>query len=216
MAYRRRRRKTRKSQAWYNKKHSVKDIATQAYHTAKWLASVINVEKKKYDYDTSYTPDSSTGNVVLIPLIGQGLDDDDRTGNSIKSQSILHRGSFIWNSAGDSVQQLRYMIVVDNQQIGDTAPNVGNILTSGSYNGALNPDTLGRFKVLLDRRMSVYSSKPIIQFKDYLKYSGHVRYNGTTSNDVQKGGIYLVFISSQNGGNYPTVQSNIRYAYVDN
>ena len=48
-----------------------------------------------------------------------------------------------------------------------------------------------------------------------MKLWTHIRYNGTADTDIQKGGLYILFISDQ-ASDYPTCDYQTRLGYHDN
>lgn len=184
-----------------------------------WLKRMVNVEIKKYDANVAEGTalDSNPGLVYPLHEMAQGDTDQTRSGNSIKPLSVLIRGR-LTNNATAVNTLVRVLLVLDTQQIADTTPSVSDILDPSYqfWNAPLNNNTVGRFKVLSDRKYQLTTvSTPIREFKIYQKLYGHIRYNGANSTDIQKGGIYLMFISDQ-ATNKPTFGFQTRLAFTDN
>ena len=210
--YRRKRRYSRRSQPWYRKKYSAMEIADKAYRGMKYLKSVVNVEKKIQDTSISTSPTSS-GYVTPLTQILQGDGINNRDGNSVKVTYLGLRGNF---TANDAHTLTRMIVFRDNQQIGDTTPSVSDVLQSADPNSFLNQNTLGRFKVLLDRRYqnTDAGNNKGIAFKHDLSLQHHVRYNGAAATDVQKGGLYILLVSDDAVG--PNIAIECRVRFVDN
>ena len=167
MPYRKRYRKKKRSKLpWYERKYTASQLAKKAWKTAKWLKSVVNVEKKICDT----TPNggvSSSGTVVPITTVAQGDSQIARDGNSIKCTSLLMRGTFTQNpSATNSYMRVIYFI--DNQQIADTTPGVTDVLQSASVTSPLNPSSLGRFSIIKDMQLSFSATGTTAHMRELL------------------------------------------------
>ena len=84
--------KYKKKTSFLSKAQRVAGTAYKAYQIAKFVKSVVNVEKKKIDftYDAELL---NTGNVLHCNAIGVGTGYNARTGNSIKMKTLLIRGT---------------------------------------------------------------------------------------------------------------------------
>lgn len=216
--YPNRRRRKRRAPAWYNKKYSVGDMASYAARGFRYLKSIVNVEYKSHDVSTSIT---TSGTVINFHSIGSGAGDGQRTGNSIKAKSLLIRGQIIGNATADSMFA-RIIIFMDTQQIADTQPSQTDVLDQDVADQLLAPlsnTTAGRFKIFMNKQIAInnkITAIPVAMTFKYFKRMGHhIRYNGTATSDIQKGGIYLLFIHS-GGVNTPTFDLTGRLRYVDN
>lgn len=154
-----------------------------------------------------------------LVALNQGDGDGQRTGNSIFVRTISMKGSVEWNNTQSLPQRLRMMLIIDKQQIGDTIPDPSDVLdttgTAFAPYSMLNDTTVGRFTILKSRLYNISSERPVVNFNWNLNLRHHVRYNGTTSSDIQRGGIYLLLISDA-ATNGPTVFRCIRVSYHDN
>jgi len=133
----------------------------------------------------------------ITPKVGQGDTNATRTGNSIFSRMIFAQGVFTLNASADE-DTVRVIVFSDKQQIGDTTPGVTDVLTSANINSPLNVLTLGRFQILKDFKRT-FTSAGVNRgtYKFAIPMRHHVRYNGTASSDVQKGGLFVLLIGSQ-------------------
>lgn len=212
------RRRSRKSTPWYARKYSTQQLAYKAFKSAKYLKSLINVEKKKRDTTNTFT---STDQVSLLNQIAQGDTDLTRSGNSILMKS-LYLQALLTSNATDNDISYRILIVQDTQQVADTSPSVSDVLDATAANNLiapLNNETVGRFKVLFDKRgvlnnlvASVTKQRMI---KHYFKLNLHARYNGSSDTDIQKNGLYLIWLHN-GGANSPTFNVNTRLSFIDN
>lgn len=214
---RRRRRPTRSTGV--TKVMSYARYAMLAYRMATRLRRLVNVEIKKFDQTIAVgTNVTSSGVCYSCCDIAQGDTDQTRDGNSIKPLGIKFQVR-LTNNATAVNTSVRVMVIKDLQQVADTAPTVSEVLDTsivGAYAAPLNNNTVGRFKVLSDKLISLNTvSKPQMDLMWYQKLYGHIRYNGTSAADIQKGGIYLLIVSDQ-ATNYPTFGFNTRLFYADN
>lgn len=191
-------------------------LAKKAIRGVRYLKGLVNAEK--YHLDTVVSGAiSTTPSVTHLTAIATGDGDGARTGNSILMRGLSF--SMTWNmNASATNTWIRMVLVQDTQQIGDTTPAFTDIFDSGSSNiiNLLNKNTLGRFKILRDKVISFSSnSKTDYSKKGFIRFYNHVRYNGTASSDIQKMGLYLLFVSNE-ATNTPTVSSVWRVFYYDN
>lgn len=221
MPYRRKygRRKYRRNRtSWYNKKYSVSQIARKAWGTAKYLKRVLNVEKKKHDVNLALTTNNS---VVALNHIPQGDTDQTRDGNSLKQQSLSIKGYIQGSSTLDSLHA-RVIVFFDKQQVPDANPTITDLLDPSSSNAVfapLNNETVGRYKILSDKRYSLnnaISGNAVTHnysFSTALK--SHARFNGPASSDIQKNGLYIGIVHD-GGITPPTLAATSRVTYTDN
>lgn len=223
MPYRRyykKRRYTRRKKAtsWYNRKYSIAQMASKAIKGVNYIRGLVNSEKFKHDISGSQSI-GYNGTVTSLVGITQGDGDGARTGNSIYVRSISMKGSIERNSAGSAIQKVRIMWLIDKQQVGDTVPAASDILdTTGSAIAPLsllNDTTVGRFTILKSRLYNVTSDKPCVTLNWNMSMRHHVRFNGSTTTDIQKGAIYMLVISDA-ATNLPTLDRFIRVSYHDN
>lgn len=216
---RRKFRKSRKrARPWYMRKYNALEVAGKAWSGVKYLKKLVNVERKKYDTEVVATSvNNSTGSVTALTTIAQGDNDGERGGLSIKPQSLLIRGTLLC-SASASGTMVRIMVVRDNEQVADTDPSINNILDGNITVTALAPLnnlTVGRYTMLYDKLMVLDPQRPFKSFEIFKELSGHIRYNGTASSDIQKHGMYVCVISNE-ATNYPTLNFAARLSYTDN
>jgi len=215
MAYKRttRRRPRRAATPWYNKKYSPGDVAAAAWEGVKQLKGIINSEKHFHIVGGSNSV-STTGAFVPLCSILQGDGQSNRTGNSVLAKGLVCRFNNIANGSATATL-LRIMIVQDNQQIADTDPTQATLLESDVMSG-LALGALGRYKILMDKSFCLdnVSKKQNVVTK-YLNLNHHIRWNGTATSDIQKGGIYL-FLLSDEATNTPTCTYNCRLSFYDN
>lgn len=200
---------------------------SSAWKTAKWAAKaawklkgLVNSEMLKYDTNEAGTTVTTSGAYVShLTSIAVGDTDTTRTGNSIFVRAVNVNGRVVYNGTSGAVPTfLRFMIVIDTQQIGDTSPQIGTVIDSATagYQAHMLNTTVGRFKVLYNNIFVTDSVQNTVRsFNINLPMRHHVRYNGTANTDVQRGGIYIMAISSE-AVNGPKLIWNARVSYHDN
>lgn len=214
--YRKRTFRRRKPLPWYRKRYSVGQIASKALTTAKYVKSLINVEKKMCN-TVANTAGSTTPFITSLHDIAQGDTINDRSGNSVKAVSLSCKMTLLNNGTATSGSLFRFVIVKDTQQIGDASPGWTDVFESAAVNSFLNSATLGRFSILYDRVFALNndSNTERMCVQKYFKMQHHIRYNGTASTDIQKGGLYVMYLSTEPTSTV-SVDANFRLRYVDN
>nr|QXP07581.1 MAG: putative capsid protein [Arizlama virus] len=220
--------KRARSRRFVKRRRPIKRRRTMRYggmlRTAAWAAKqvwklkgLVNSEMYKYDQtDVTLSP-LLTGVVQPMVSITQGDGDDQRTGNSVFVRSVNFKGYIQRNTSGDSSQIVRISIVQDTQQQADAAPGFSNIYEGTSIASHLNTETVGRFKVMYNRVFTVDDlTCGVIPFEINMPMRHHVRYNGSSPTDIQKGGLYFIAVSTQGTTNAPLVHYDMRISYHDN
>lgn len=201
---------------WYSKKYSIAGLASKALRGVWKLKGLVNSEMFKYDVAFSSTA-ISTAPVTNVCAIAQGDGDGARTGNSIFARAFNLSGALRWNPSGSNIQMVRVSVIMDTQQISDGLPTYTDIYESSSPYAHLNSNTVGRYKVLFSRMYIVNNSdRTGCAIKINLPMRHHVRYNGSATTDIQKGGLYLCVVSDEPTANVPTWQGEYRLSYHDN
>jgi len=209
----RRRPSSYKKKPWYQKKYNAMEIATKAAKGVWYLKGLVNSEMMHVQGDSSTTC-SNTGTIVHLTPIAQNDTSSGRTGNSVFIRNILTRFWFLKNDANDFTS-CRVIFFVDTQQVGDTAPTVANVLESTSTLSPLNTANAGRFKVLKNYEFLLDTTRPSRELKYFSNMRHHVRYNGTANTDIQKGGIYMLALTSD-AANPAAFAYNYKLGYHDN
>lgn len=191
------------------------DTVSKALNDIKGL---INSEMYKFDVVDSGTTVTNAGTYTShLTAVAQGDGDSARTGNSIFVRNLRIRGQIIFSPTGGDIQNVTIMLVLDTQQIADTTSvNAALVLAAQNVDSPLNPQNVGRFSILYRRKFTLWSPDRLqsnFLINKVLRH--HVRYNGTTGGDIQKGGLYLIAISDQ-GANGPAISHYSRLSYHDN
>lgn len=216
MPYRRRRYSRRRKTGLWHKKVSAAQVAgaaMSAYRGVKYLRGLVNSERMHLINSATFNPDSS-GDITHLTNIGQNDTATGRTGNSVLLRDIFYRFQITGNASATGTFY-RIILFQDKQQIGDTSPTVADVLNSIEVQSPLNSNTAGRFKILKDYYFSTNQDSRTRTFKNYIKLHSHIRYNGSTANDIQKNGIYLLMLSNE-ATNTPTFTYNIKMGWHDN
>lgn len=216
----RRRSRSRRSSFFNTKAFTPENAYALASKAAKdiwYIKGLINSERMYKDLNL-FNNISTSGSVFPLTDISMGDGTAQRTGNSILVRSLSYRYSVEINSSVTNNTRVLMLLVQDTQQIADTTPTITDVLDSSTPESLLSRTNAGRFKVL--KRKSFHltppsGGDPLKEHSGYLNLYSHVRYNGTTATDIQKGGYYLMFLSSETT-NTPTVRGNFRLGYHDN
>lgn len=219
MAYTRKYSSKRKGRSrktsWYNRKFSALDIAKKALSNTRYLKGLVNSEMFHIQNTQTGIAISNTGGLAHLTNIAQTDTDSGRTGNSILLRNLLFRVS-ITQHASASTTFCRFMLIQDTQQIADTVPSISDVLETVHYLSPLKDGSVGRFKVMLNKVVSLDSaSKKCYVNEFYKKLYLHVRYNGSNNTDQQKNAIYLILLSSETT-NTPTFAYETKLGYHDN
>lgn len=214
-AYRR-----RKATPWYNQKYSVATLATKALKGVSYLKGLVNSELHKIDIVQTQTPDA-LGYLYPMHSIAIGDNEGQRTGNSVLMRKIVN-SIVVTKNASATTTNIKFMFVKDLQQAPDIFPLTSDILepsflaTALAPRAPLNKGTIGRFTILGSRIVTLDNNSPIRNISLTRSMRHHVRYNGPSATDIQKGGMYLLMISDQPIATAPIVQLATRIQYHDN
>lgn len=204
----------RKNLSILDNKYSIRDMAKTAMTGVNYLKGLVNSEAFHFDISSNFSP-SNTGSITDLCAIAQGDGPNVRTGNSLLFKSIYINFNIINNNSAASGAIIGSWIIMDTQQVADTAPTFASVFNSNNVLSVLNADTLGRYKVLDHKKIIVDPSKPTVIRKVWVSLRHHVRYNGPNSTDIQKGGLYWIVCSNQTTYT-PLVTYVARMTYHDN
>lgn len=215
-SYRRPRRSRRSTrQPWFKNANSAYKLAVQAAKDIWYIKGLVNSEMFHTNL-TGSTTITATGGVLHLTALAQGDTSSGRTGNSVLFRNLLQRFR-ITLSPSAATTYVRFMLVQDNQQIGDTSPTISDVLESVDVLSPLATATQGRFKVLQSKVISLDNVKTKTHLtQKYKDMRHHVRFNGPSNTDIQKGGIYFMYVSDQAVGTSPTLDYNFKLGYRDN
>lgn len=178
--------------------------------------SLPEIKYKDIALDQTDIP-NATGAVVHLTAIAQDDTVSTRTGNTIQIQSLNLSGYFVRQNTLTYTANGYYRIalVIDKQQVADTAPTIGDVFDYGagaSTRFLPKVAALERFRVLwvseifdplrmvLNQNLTTASAGIPTQ-STYFQYCNEkmnlrVDYNGSAITDIQKNGIYFLVLSS--------------------
>jgi len=183
-------------------------------------------EKKYIDLTLAQTNITVAGATTHITAVPQGDTISTRTGNMLNVVSITCKGKLATGANALAVGSFfRILVIVDKQQVADTAPAVADVITDGVF--AANPvsmlpntDFLERFRILHSSRLydgSRIATGTATQDRTWeYAWTGNIKveYNGTANSDIQKNGIYVVFLTDD-GGNVVDFTGVARIGFTD-
>lgn len=225
MAYRKYKKRTYRRTKKYVPKGYVKPsimqstsyLANKAFEGVKFLKGIINSELLKKDNATgSFNVPNSSQPVNLLNNLGQGDTISGRTGNSVLMKHLSIRG-YINFVGSPSASVVKMWIIIDTQQVADTAPLFADIFSNNDVISLLNTSNVGRFKIIKSQLFINDSSVTQKQFNCDIPLNIHARYNGTGTTDINKNGVYIIFTSNQAvAAPCPTAGYVSRISYYDN
>lgn len=129
--------------------------------------------------------------------------------------NALFNASFS-NSTNNTDGALRIVIVKDKQATGGAATwadvsgpsNSRGVFTSNNINALLNPQTLGRFKIMYDKTLKFSTTNGYKPFKYFKRISSIVRQNTTTKSNTT---ATLTGGAAQTSDQSPPVEKNAFY-----
>lgn len=186
------------------------------------------------------TANSTTGSFQLLNGMVQGDTDITRTGNELDATSIQCRGYCYLDSnvagAVNTVRTVRLLVFWDQQPNG-SAPVVGDILATTTItnliNSPYNRDNQKRFKILIDKRITLNPSTLLtdsgsgnyvltptrVSFRFKRKLARTVKYDGNagTIADLTTNSLYSFICCDDQVTNneFPLFQMGYRFIWKD-
>lgn len=161
---------------------------------------------------------TTSGTVIHLTAVPEDDTATGRTGNVIYVKSLSINGYFLRSTDITYTMNAMYriMVVIDKQQVSDTAPAISDVLDYGASNSTrIFPKVaaLERFRVLWisevyeGHRMNISDAggglngiNPASQSTIFNYHNDNVNlrvdFNGAASTDIQKNGIYLLILSN--------------------
>lgn len=207
----------RVSKAWYNKKYSTMELASKAWSTAKYLATLVNVETKMVDINPTTVPNTdftSTGIVHYLSGTAQGTDYNNRVGNSIKSQFM----NLVLQVSCSTACRARVILFRD-RECRQATPAITDVLEYSDPYSQYNHNNLDRFTILKDVMHSIDPYHPVRLLEWSKADKTHIRYDGTSANvsAADENSIFLLFLSDQSvSADAPSAIYGFRLGFVDN
>jgi len=222
MAYYRRNYRRRYRRRRYRKKRGGNDYistAMKALSLAKYLKTLVNVERKYVDVQGT-TSIGTTWSAILLNGVAEGDGENARDGNTIKAMSNLNRLQLKINGSA-TYSRVRVMLVRYKPSHGSTSPVVAQLFQdTADILSPLNKDYIGDYKIYFDKiyTMSVNNDSANIQLNKFMKgLKFHTRYSGTSnaSTSLSMNSLWLCLVSDE-ATNTPTYDLYNRFNYVDN
>lgn len=200
-------------------------VAQRALKTAKFVAGLINVEKKFYDVNVVGNFDNTGYQVFTLNNFAQGDDENQRNGRSVLSKTLQLRGTLKLQSATD-YGTIRFVLIRDKAASG-TTPTMTDIYNTATTDSAVTSfrniltGAAQRYDILWDKRYTLdKDQKGSITVEKYWKLNSHIHFVGTgnATADLGNGSLYMAVISTgtsaSNTGMDFTGVSRLRY--IDN
>jgi len=170
------------------------------------FVGTLKPEIKYWDTAISAANLPVTGTVDHITNIDQGDTVSTRTGNAVNIVSVTLKGTIVQAQNGSFY---RVALVQDKQQVADTAPTASAIFSDGI--ASANPVTAvptianaSRFNVLWMSKIYdgavINSGNQIPYYEMTKKLNLKVIFNGVAGTDIEKNGLYVVFLTDAVGG----------------
>lgn len=187
-------------------------------------------ETKYFDVSLNQTNITVNGAITHITGIAQGDTLTSRTGNSINVTNVTCKGTWVRNSDTSSGAGFNYriLVVVDTQQVADTNPAPSDVISDAGFTAnpimcLPNTANLERFRILYTSPLyegsrgavtntAVFNQTSILEFSKALNLK--VAFNGITGADIQKNGIFVVFLTDSTN-NVVDFSGIARIAYND-
>lgn len=184
------------------------------------IISAINTEMKFRDTVQSVNVDFTPGIFHGLADIQQGVNEDDRIGNSILAKDINIRIRWVPDFSASPVNVMRIVVFVDKMS-GPTnaAPDVSLLYEySNNLESPFNKNYSDRFAIIRDLKLiATPEERSQCIVKIYKKLDFHIRYTGSgaTTADYGPNMIYIHARSDQTT-NLPAISYVSRLNYTDN
>lgn len=209
--------KYRRSRAWYGRTtydRSAKTMAAKALAGLRKMSWRVQGERRFADQEISTTSSVTPAGYVINDL-ASGDAPAERTGLAIKMLYVDLRGILIASATNPS-SLTRIVMVMDTQQLPDTAPAYTDVFSDASMVSHLRSTTLGRYTILYDKihGTSAQAQTPC-DWNERIWLNQVARFNGTSISDIQKNGLYIYIVGTDTSAG-PYVEIRARLCYLDN
>ncbi len=193
--------------------------AKKALVIAKGLKSLLNVEIKNHDVQTTSAALDQTFDINQLTNIAQGDTTVTRDGAQCKVVAVEFNALIIANDTNPKTA-VRLMLVCDkqtNQAIYNIADLLDDSTAVDNIVSPLNLNNKHRFNVIYDRVHYCSLAKPVIHVKRTFKMNLLIRYDGSTPSiaDLTQNSLSFNTVSNE-ATNTPTIAFFHRIRYVDN
>lgn len=196
---------------------SVARIAGTALSTAKFVASLVNVEYKYYDRGATGLIIDWNGSIINMVEPTQGTQANQRTGDSIKMKTLTLRYSWRWNNASlNNGEVCRIVVIIDKENDISTGAQYFSVVgTANAPYQVKNADTKFDSRVLYDKVHIVDPvAHPLVFGKAVIKLDTHLRFEAGTIT-AENNAIKMIIIN-QNPTNGSKFSFDSRTTYIDN
>ncbi len=194
--------------------------ASKALAMAKYLKSIVNVERKNHDSSGTAVARDTTADIISLTSIAQGDTTVQRDGSQCKLVSLALK-YFIEINPSATTTQVRVMIVLDkqtNQLIYGIADLLHDVTADDIIVSPRNLDNMRRFTVLMDRVHTYGALGPTTSYhKFYKKLNIVLRFDNAAAaiTSMTENSLSLIFVSNE-ATNTPVVTHHLRLRFVDN
>lgn len=173
--------------------------------------------EKGVDTALNNTSMTTTISVLDIGTVAQGDDRENRQGDEIRIKSVFGRFLVYFTGASTSQTDFYRIMVLFDKQANGALPAATDVVENNNIMAYRSMGKSTRFHVLFDKMGSLdaYNRTAIHEFYKP-KLNQLVQYTGTSGaiTDISKGSLILLVWSNQISSG-PTVNSNIRFKFVD-
>jgi len=192
----------------------------KVYRDVKYLKSLINVEFKRLDFQSSQLSPNQINAATPIFMTGltQGDGATHRDGNSVRLKSLYFQMEFERNATATKPGTRFRIMIIKSTYNNNVLPALSDILAqSSNFMSPLNIDETAGFRVLKDQHFTVTVDKPMLSSRFRINLNHHAKYIGTSDavSDATSGHLFLMaFVGDSANADY--FQYNSRIRYVDN
>lgn len=194
-------------------------VARTAYTaaaTAKICMSLLNVELKHFDTESTIYPYTAAFIPVALFNIPQGDADNERNGEKLRIKSLNIQGSIV--KQGAVANNLIKLVLVKCPTVhSDTAPET-QVYTTQSMTSFRNMDFTKKFSVVWTKVISLNTISTKKLFEKYIKLDLPVSYTSSAGDSVEANQYFLMATSDNTNSatTCPTLTIKSRVRYLDN
>lgn len=180
------------------------------------IIAAINTEQKFVDNQLSQTITTASSFVMCPNPIIQGVDENQRIGNSLLAKDLTYRMSILPNFTSLTTVNIRFILVCDKQQSGST-PTAALLFQNASdlMHTPFNRDYTDRFVIMRDKYMTFTKlSNEAAYEKNYKKLDFHIRYLTPTTLASSLGNnslFFFIFTDASSTGPVCTISSRLNF-----
>lgn len=177
-------------------------------------------ERKYHDVAPEFTGlDSAQVPAVSLSEINTGNTAITRQGLDIRPKYLVVRGTLFRSATANQLSDIcRVVVVQDLRQAEDGSfPTYDDVFQNPSWQAHMNYPNKGRFRILYDKVFELDENNPSQTFKAVITRLSPIRYIDNVTGNVNKNGIYMLAIGSDNSAETdgPTLYANCRLVFTD-